>query len=82
MRKLLILVFVIIFTATSSFAWGWKKTSSTPSNTEFDNQGKGYVGTLPDVSKNFSTIKPQPRIINNSVFQLICINTGSPEIQP
>lgn len=59
MRKLLILVFVIIFTATSSFAWGWKKTSSTPLNTEFDNQGKGYVGTLPDVSKNFSTNEPK-----------------------
>lgn len=58
MRKLAVLIFTIIFAASSCFAWSWKKDNSTPANVDYDNQGKGYVGTLPDVSKNFSSSEP------------------------
>jgi hypothetical protein len=78
MRKLLVLFFVIIFGTSSCFAWGWKK-NSTPSNTEFNNEGKGYVGTLPDITKNFDTSEPKsakPMYENSKKFN------SSQEIKP
>ena len=53
MRKLLCLVLILVLFAPNSFAWGFKK-KQTP---EFD-PSKGYVGTLPDVSKSFATEDP------------------------
>lgn len=53
MRKLAVLVLTIIFSTASCFAWGWKK--DTVPTQEFNNQGSGYVGKLPDISKSFGT---------------------------
>lgn len=55
MRKFCILAIIIFLSATSCFAWGFKK-STAPS--EVNNEGSGYVGTLPDITKNFSTSEP------------------------
>lgn len=59
MRKTVILILALFLSTASCFAWGWKKDNSTPANLEFDNQGKGYVGTLPDISKNFESSEPK-----------------------
>lgn len=53
MRKLLILSLTVILTVSPCFAWGKKKDNSA------SQEGKGYVGTLPDVSKNFATTEPK-----------------------
>lgn len=59
MRKLAVLVLAIIFSTASCFAWGWKKDTGTPLNQEYHNEGKGYVGTLPDISKNYESSEPK-----------------------
>lgn len=48
MRKLLVLSLAIILTICPCFAWGKKK------DTNAADESKGYVGTLPNVSKNFT----------------------------
>lgn len=53
MRKLAVLIMVIILSVSPCFAWG-KKNAATG-----DLEGKGYVGTLPDVSKNFAPSEPK-----------------------
>lgn len=60
-RNLFVLVLAVIFSATSCFAWswGWKKNAGTPLNSEYNNEGKGYVGTLPDISKNMESAEPK-----------------------
>lgn len=55
MRKLAVLFLTIILSTSSCFAWGWKKDSDTPKDKDFNNEGSGYVGTLPDISKQFSS---------------------------
>ena len=55
----LVLFLAIIFSTTSCFAWGWKKNTGTPLNSEYNNEGKGYVGTLPDISKNMESAEPK-----------------------
>lgn len=58
MRKLLVLGIAFIISTTSCYAWGWfgkKDTSASPQ--QVDN--KGYVGTLPDVSKGFKSTEPK-----------------------
>lgn len=59
MRKLVVLVLVIFFSVTSCHAWGWKKDNGTPLNKEYNNEGKGYVGTLPDISRNYESSEPK-----------------------
>ena len=59
MRKLAVLILAIIFSTASCYAWGWKKDTGTPLNQEYHNEGKGYVGTLPDISKNFKSSEPK-----------------------
>lgn len=59
MRKLAVLFLVMFFSTASCFAWGWKKDTGTPLNKEYNNEGKGYVGTLPDISKNFQSSEPK-----------------------
>lgn len=59
MKKLAVLILAIIFSTPSCFAWSWKKDNGTPLNHEYHNEGKGYVGTLPDISKNFESSEPK-----------------------
>ncbi len=53
MRKLVILTIALTLGITPCFAWGWGKKNNTQ-----EIEGKGYVGTLPNVSKNFTTNEP------------------------
>lgn len=65
MKKLLALCLALSLSITSCFAWGWwgkkdsTKNSASNQNVEVENQGSGYVGTLPDVTKNFKTTETQ-----------------------
>lgn len=59
MRKLVVLVLVIFFSTASCYAWSWKKDNGTPLNKEYNNEGKGYVGTLPDISRNYESSEPK-----------------------
>lgn len=52
MKKFAVLCFVIIFSTGAGFGWGFKK--DTP-----DTEGRGYVGTLPDISKSFNSNEPK-----------------------
>ncbi len=52
MKKSAILLLVLILSCTTCFGWGFKK--DTP-----DTEGKGYVGTLPDISKSFNPNEPK-----------------------
>ncbi len=59
MRKFVVLCLILAMASPNCFAWSWRKTppkatsSSEPVEIpEYDNQGRGYVGTLPDISKN------------------------------
>jgi hypothetical protein len=79
MRKLFVLALIILLSTTSCFAWSWKKDSGTPLNQEYDNEGKGYVGTLPDLSKNYQSSEPKsakPLYENSKKFN------SSEEIKP
>lgn len=58
MRKLAVLILIMFFGATHCSAFGLKKDLGTPLNKEYNNEGKGYVGTLPDISKNFQGTEP------------------------
>lgn len=59
MKKLIVLTFAVIISTTSCYGWGWKKDSKTNPPAVYDeSQAKGYVGTLPDVSKGFTTSEP------------------------
>lgn len=49
MRKFIITCIVLTLSSTSCFAWG-----SKPVKQEVQ-EAKGYVGTLPDIGKNFTT---------------------------
>ena len=57
MKKIFVLTLALIISSTSCFAWGWKKESVDTSK-DFDNEGRGYVGTLPDVTKNQKSSEP------------------------
>lgn len=66
MKKLLVLSLALSLSVTSCFAWGWwgnkkdsAKNSASSENVEIQNQGSGYVGTLPDISKSFKTTETQ-----------------------
>lgn len=62
MKKVFVLLIAIMLTSSSCFAWGWKKKDPPKVDTskvDVQPDGKGYVGTLPDVSKNFKTSEPQ-----------------------
>lgn len=81
MRKILVLTIAIILSSTSCFAWGWKK-KDVPKNTsqvEVEPNGSGYVGTLPDVSKNFKTNEPQK---TKPIFEEAKNFNSSEEIKP
>lgn len=81
MRKILVLTIAIILSSTSCFAWGWKKKDA-PKNTsqvEVEPNGSGYVGTLPDVSKNFKTNEPQK---TKPIFEEAKNFNSSEEIKP
>jgi len=51
MRKLLALILILMLTPASCFAFFGKKQT-------VDTEGKGYMGTLPDVTKTFATSEP------------------------
>lgn len=82
MRKLAVLLIVLLFGANSCYAWWWKKddaksTSGTP--VEIQEPSKGYVGTLPDISKDKKSSEPnqaKPIIDKNKNFN------SSNEIKP
>ncbi len=52
MKKLAVFCLAIILSTGASFGWGFKK--DTP-----ETEGRGYVGTLPDISKSFNTNEPK-----------------------
>ncbi len=82
MRKFLVLLIAIILTNSSCFAWGWKKKDTPKADTskvEIQPDGKGYVGTLPDVSKNFKTSEPKK---TKPVFEDTKNFNSSQEIKP
>ena len=67
MRKFLVLSLILLFVSTScdAFSLNWKKNKKIdPPPTElgepveYNNQGSGYVGDLPDVTKGFKTSEP------------------------
>ena len=72
MRKIFVLFFVFFLTTLSCFAWGWKKTPVVE-------EGAGYVGTLPDLSKGFSTTESQK---SKPLFQKNKNFNSSLEIKP
>jgi hypothetical protein len=65
MKKFLVLSLILFIGAGScdAFSFGWKKNKETktqaPEPVEYDNQGSGYVGDLPDISKSFKTSEPK-----------------------
>ena len=66
MKKSVVLILAIFLSINQCFAWSWwwdkkdnKSSAKDTKNIEVDTEGKGYVGTLPDVSKSFSTSEPQ-----------------------
>lgn len=60
MRRLAVLLLIIFLCTPSCFAWGFKKKPAVNTdNVEIEQSGKGYVGTLPDVSKNFKSSEPK-----------------------
>ncbi len=85
MKKLLVLILISILTAQNCYAWGWfgkkdsdKKEVSTE-NIEIENQGRGYAGTLPDVTKNFRTNESK---VTKPVFEESKNFNSSDEIKP
>ena len=58
MRKFTVLLFVFILSCNTCFGWGFKKDTQ-------NNEGKGYVGTLPDISKSFNV--NEPKQLNHSL---------------
>lgn len=79
MKKLLTLSLLLIFSCTScyGFTLPWKKDKAQPTSTEapepveYDNQGRGYVGDLPDVTKGYKTSDPKatkPIVDKNKKF--------------
>lgn len=82
MKKFLVLSLALILSSTSCFAWGWKKKEQSKidtSNIEVQAEGKGYKGTLPDVSKNFKTNEPKK---SKPVFEDSKNFNSSQEIKP
>lgn len=60
MRKLVVLGLILLLSCEAGYAWGFKKSpASTSAVTESETEGKGYVGTLPDISKSFKTSEPK-----------------------
>lgn len=57
------IVFILIFTlcTPNCFAWSFIKKNKQQEEyiEEFDNQGNGYVGTLPDLTQGFETSEPK-----------------------
>lgn len=51
MKKSLILILALIFSSTSAFAFFGK-------NDQIDTEGKGYLGTLPNLTKEYETSEP------------------------
>lgn len=84
MKKILALSLILLISAAScqafNFPWKKDKTQSTEATPlEYDNEGKGYVGTLPDISKGYKTSEPKvskPIIERNKNFN------SSEEIKP
>ena len=62
MKKLVSLLVVLSF-ALPSHAWFWEKKDKA---LEKELQGKGYVGTLPDLKKN---IKPKQEKVSTPIFE-------------
>ena len=52
MKKFAVFCLFIILSTSACFGWGLKK--DVP-----DTEGRGYVGTLPDISKSFNTNEPK-----------------------
>ena len=62
MKKFLVLCLAIILSTSSCFAWGFRKKETKPVSTEateIEPNGKGYVGNLPDISKNYKQSEPK-----------------------
>ena len=82
MKKLAVLFLVLIMTMSSCFAWGWKKKDTSKVDTsqvEVQPDGHGYVGTLPDVSKNFKTNEPK---VSKPLVEATKDFNSSQEIKP
>ena len=76
MRKFILAIFIIFLSASNCFAWGFKKE---PVQTNIDTSGKGYVGKLPDISKNFTSSEPHN---TKPVYEKTKEFNSSAEIKP
>ena len=88
MKRFIILCLVFSIVSSPCFAWGifGKKdktkteTSSEPVEIpEYDNYGKGYVGTLPDISGQFAPDEPSEK---KPIFEKNKNFNSSKEIKP
>lgn len=70
MRKLLILFLVFLIPA-SCLAWGTKNV--------VDIEGKGYMGSLPDISKSFQTSEPA---VGRPIFETTQKFNSSNQVKP
>ena len=52
MKIFVVLSLILILNCTTCFGWGFKKDTS-------DTESKGYVGTLPDITKSFNPNEPK-----------------------
>lgn len=65
MRGLAIIFLIFIINAQMCFAWGFWNKNNTAKDTkqqtpvEVEGTGKGYTGTLPDLTKGFATTEPK-----------------------
>ena len=63
MRKLAAIILILAISSPECYAWGWWKKDSekkpSQSQIEVETSGKGYSGTLPDLTKGFATTEPK-----------------------
>ena len=79
MKKLLVLSLAVVLSTSSCFAFSLKKAKDVPQNVEIETEGKGYVGTLPDISKNFG---PSDSKSSKPTFEKTKNFNSSNEIKP
>ena len=72
MKNFAVLFLLITLCSNCCFGWGFK-------NNKVDTEGKGYLGTLPDISKNFSPNEPKT---TKPVFEASQDFNSANEIKP
>ncbi len=80
----MVLSFALILSTTDCFAWGFwgkdkPKNSNSQNEVEIEPNGRGYSGTLPDLTKNFKTSEPKS---TKPVFESTKDFNSADEIKP